>query len=187
MNCSPPTPKLRAGTGFLLSALLGLAQWSAAVAQKKDDCSQYTGVEKEACEKHGITLIDLRLRSREPPSVEAIHRCKEIFETIEYPALLHCKSGADRAGVAAVLYKHFKMGLPIRDAVEQLSLKYLHVKQGKTGMIDFFFETYLKETETSGKPLLQWVDEDYEMERIRAAFTGQWWANILVDKVLRRE
>ncbi len=36
---------------ILLSALLGLAQWSAAVAQKKDDCSQYTGVEKEACEK----------------------------------------------------------------------------------------------------------------------------------------
>src|SRR5690606_40800518 len=110
-------------------------------------------------------LIDLRLRSREPPSIEAIHRCKQIFETIQYPALMHCKSGADRAGVAAVLYKHFKMGLPISSAIEQLSLKYLHVKQGKTGMIDYFFATYLRETMESGKPFLQWVDEDYDHER----------------------
>ncbi len=155
-------------------------------ARGKSDTGYYA-LEKEACEQNGLTLIDLRLRSREPPSIEAIHRCKQIFETIEYPALLHCKSGADRAGVAAVLYKHFKMGLPISEAVEQLSLKYLHVKQGKTGMIDYFFETYLEESEASGKPFIQWVDEDYDQERVKAAFTGQWWANILTDKILRRE
>ncbi len=152
----------------------------------KSDTGYYQ-LEKEACERNGMQLIDLRLRSREPPSKEAIHRCKEIFESIQYPALMHCKSGADRAGVAAVLYKHFKMGLPISDAVEQLSLKYLHVKQGKTGMIDFFFATYLEETKATGKPFLQWVDENYDQERVKAAFVGQWWANILVDKVLRRE
>ncbi len=155
-------------------------------ARGKSDTGYYA-LEKEACEQNGLTLIDLRLRSREPPSIEAIHRCKQIFETIEYPALLHCKSGADRAGVAAVLYKHFKMGLPISEAVEQLSLKYLHVKQGKTGMIDYFFEAYLEESKLSGKPFLQWVDEDYDQERVKAAFTGQWWANILTDKILRRE
>lgn len=153
-------------------------------ARGKSDTGYYA-LEKEACERNDITLIDLRLRSREPPSREHIHRCKQIFETIQYPALLHCKSGADRAGVAAVLYKHFKMGLPIEAAVEQLALKYLHVKQGKTGMIDHFFKTYLEES--NGKPFLQWVDEDYDQERVKAAFRGQWWANILVDKVLRRE
>jgi hypothetical protein len=26
-----------------------------------------------------------------------------------------------------------------------------------------------------------------DFDRVKAAFTGQWWANILVDKVLRRE
>src|SRR5690606_38754872 len=65
-------------------------------ARGKSDTGYYA-LEKEACEQNGLTLIDLRLRSREPPSIEAIHRCKQIFETIEYPALLHCKSGADRA------------------------------------------------------------------------------------------
>jgi hypothetical protein len=71
--------------------------------------------------------------------------------------------------------------------MEQLSLKYLHVKQGKTGMIDFFFTAYLEETREDGKPFLDWVLEDYDQPRVKAAFMGEWWANILVDKILRRE
>ncbi len=147
----------------------------------------YYALEREACEAHGIAMVDARMHSREPPSKAQILRAKELFETIQYPALMHCKSGADRAGVMAVLYKHFAMGAPIEEAVEQLSLKYLHVKQGKTGMIDFFFDTYLNETKGSGKPFLQWVEEDYDHARVKAAFMGEWWANILVDKILRRE
>lgn len=145
----------------------------------------YYALEREACERHGLAMIDFRMFSREPPTRESVREAKALFETIQYPALMHCKSGADRAGVMAVLYKHFKMGAPIEDAVEQLELKYLHVKQGKTGMIDFFFETYLKEG--GGKSFLDWVEQDYDQERVKSSFMGQWWANILVDKVLRRE
>jgi protein tyrosine/serine phosphatase len=147
----------------------------------------YYALEREACARHGVIMIDARMHSREPPSVEQIRKAKELFETIEYPALMHCKSGADRAGVMAVLYRHFKMGMPIADAVEQLSLKYLHVKQGKTGMIDFFFATYLEETKTSGKSFMDWVEQDYDKPKVKEAFMGEWWANILVDKILRRE
>jgi protein tyrosine/serine phosphatase len=147
----------------------------------------YYVLECEACAAHGVDLVDARMHSREPPKVEQILQAKELFETIKYPALMHCKSGADRAGVMAVLYKHFKMGLPIEEAVEQLDLKYLHVRQGKTGMLDFFFATYLEETKESRKPFLQWVLEDYDQPRVKAAFMGEWWANILVDKILRRE
>lgn len=147
----------------------------------------YYALEREACAANGIVMVDARMHSREPPSVEQIRKAKHLFETIEYPALMHCKSGADRAGVMAVLYAHFKMGLPIAEAVEQLSLKYLHVKQGKTGMIDFFFATYLAETEESGKSFIDWVEQDYDKPKVKAAFMGEWWANILVDKILRRE
>jgi protein tyrosine/serine phosphatase len=147
----------------------------------------YYALEREACARHGIEMIDARMHSREPPSRDQIKRAKHLFETIQYPALMHCKSGADRAGVMAVLYKHFAMGMPIAQAVEQLSLKYLHVRQGKTGMIDFFFATYLAETKDSGKPFLEWVEQDYDQPKVKAAFMGEWWANILVDKILRRE
>ncbi len=147
----------------------------------------YYALEREACERNGIALVDQRMHSREPPSKAQILRAKEIFDTIQYPALMHCKSGSDRAGVMAVLYKHFRMGLPIHQAVEQLSFKYLHVRQGKTGMIDFFFATYLAETKENGKTLLEWAEQDYDPARVKAAFMSDWWANILVDRVLRRE
>lgn len=147
----------------------------------------YYLLEREACERHGLALVDFRMHSREPPSREQVRGAKQTLDAIAYPALMHCKSGADRAGVMAVLYKHFRMGLPIAEAVEQLGLKYLHVKQGKTGMLDFFFATYLEETKQTGKPFLAWVEEDYDKERVKAAFMGEWWANILVDKILRRE
>ena len=147
----------------------------------------YYALEKEACARYGIEMIDARMHSREPPSRAQILQAKRLFETIKYPALMHCKSGADRAGAMAVLYKHFAMGAPIEDAMEQLSLKYLHVRQGKTGVIDFFFATYLAETKESGKLFLDWVEQDYDQAKVKASFLGEWWANILVDKILRRE
>jgi protein tyrosine/serine phosphatase len=147
----------------------------------------YYALEQHACAENGIALVDHRMHSREPPSRDQIRRAKEIFDSIEYPALMHCKSGADRAGAMAVLYAHFRMGKPISEAIEQLSFKYLHVKQGKTGMIDFFFQTYLDETRESGKPFMQWVEEDYDKAKVKSSFMGSWWANILVDRILRRE
>jgi protein tyrosine/serine phosphatase len=147
----------------------------------------YYVLEREACAAHGLALVDARMHSREPPSVEQVLAAKEIFATIAYPALMHCKSGADRAGVMAVLYVHFRQGKPIAEAMGQLSLKYLHVRQGKTGMLDFFFETYLEETRASGKSFIDWAREDYDQARVKAAFMSSWWANVLVDKILRRE
>ena len=73
----------------------------------------YYLLEKEACEALGLTLIDYRVFSRDTPKKQAIHDLKKIFETLEYPAVMHCKSGADRTGLAGVLYKHFHMGLPM--------------------------------------------------------------------------
>jgi protein tyrosine/serine phosphatase len=149
--------------------------------------SGFYALEREACERHGLVLIDARMHSREPPNRDQVKRAKELFASIAYPALMHCKSGADRAGAMAVLYKHFKMGLPIEQAVEQLGLKYLHVKQGKTGVIDYFFERYLDDSRLSGKSFLQWVDEDYDQKAMKRAFVSEWWASILVDRILRRE
>jgi uncharacterized protein (TIGR01244 family) len=147
----------------------------------------YYALEREACAAHGLKLVDLRLHSREPPRKDQILAAKALFESVQYPALMHCKSGADRAGVMAVLYEHFRAGKPIDEAMKQLSLKYLHVKQGKTGMIDFFFQTYIDETKASGKPFMQWVEDDYDPAKVKSDFMSVWWANILVDKILRRE
>ena len=148
----------------------------------------YYLLEKEACEALGLTLIDYRVFSRDTPKKQAIHDLKKIFETLEYPAVMHCKSGADRTGLAGVLYKHFHMGLPIETALEQLRLKYLHVRQGKTGMIDFFFEDFVRYQDGGGAlSFLGWVDEIYDPAEVKARFMSGWIGNALTDKILRRE
>lgn len=144
----------------------------------------YYALEREACERHGVELIDVRMFSREAPSTAQVRHAKALFETIKYPALMHCKSGADRAGAMAVLYKHLKMGVPIADAVEQLSVKYLHVKHGKTGVIDYFFERYL--AEAKGRSFLDWVEET-DPKAIKKAFSHKLSAHIPLDALLRRE
>lgn len=148
----------------------------------------YYWLEREACADLGLALVDAPLGSREAPSVERVLRAKTIFESIEYPALMHCKSGADRAGLMAVLYQHFRQGLPIETARAQLALKYLHVRHGKTGLLDYVFERYLEETRATGESFLDWVQSPaYDPARMKADFRPSFWGNVLVDAVLRRE
>jgi protein tyrosine/serine phosphatase len=147
----------------------------------------YYLLEREACERSGIKLVDFQMFSRDAPSRENVLAAKEMFDQIAYPALMHCKSGADRAGVTAVLYKHFREGEPIEKAVEQLSRKYLHIREGKTGVLDFFFETYLKEGAPKGLSFIDWVKTDYDRAELKARFLKSWKSKMNLDQLLRRE
>ncbi|MEQ9315474.1 MAG: sulfur transferase domain-containing protein [Henriciella sp.] len=147
----------------------------------------YYLLEKEACEAAGITLIDFQVFSRDTPKVETILAARELFETIEYPALMHCKSGADRAGLMSALYMIFRRDMPVGKALEQLSGKYLHVKSGKTGMLDAFFEAYLEATQDKAKPFLAWVKEDYDPAEVKARFLKSFGNRFQLDRLLRRE
>ena len=101
-------------------------------------------LEAKACENAGITLINTRVHSRGLPTAEQINLLKELVEEFETPALAHCKSGADRAGIFAVLYCHFRLGQPIDDAKDQLHWTYGHFRSAKTGILDHFFESYIQ-------------------------------------------
>ena len=147
----------------------------------------YYALEKEACAQHGLTLVDFRMYSRDTPKKDKIHGLIKIFEEIEYPAMMHCKSGADRTGITGVLYRHFHMGVPIEEAIEQLKFKYLHVKAGKTGMLDFFFDDYIEYAKTHDISFIDWVDTVYDPADVKARFMSGWIGNILSEKVMRRE
>jgi protein tyrosine/serine phosphatase len=144
-------------------------------------------LEKEACEKHGITLINFRVYSRDVHTVEKIKAAKALFESIDYPAVMHCKSGADRTGFMGVLYRHFHMGDSIEDALaRELTLKKLHVRQGKTGMLDFFFEDYLRYAKKNDISFMEWVETIYDAPDVKARFMEQWSGNPITE-ILRRE
>ncbi len=144
-------------------------------------------LEREACEAHGMILINFRMFSRDTHTVAKLRAAKELFETIEYPAVMHCKSGADRTGIMGVLYKHFKMGETIEQAIEQLSLKYMHVKQGKTGMLDFFFENYIAYNAKSPIDFMDWVETVYDPADVKSRFMSGRVGSFVTDTVLNRE
>ena len=60
-------------------------------------------LQREACAQQGLNLVEFVLRSREAPSKETILAAKAFFDGVQYPAVMHCKSGADRAGLGAAL------------------------------------------------------------------------------------
>lgn len=147
----------------------------------------YYLLEKEACEENGVELIDFQVYSRDTPTTERAFEAKALFDRIAYPAVMHCKSGADRAGLMSVLYMIFRQGEPVSSAVQQLSKKYLHMREGKTGLLDAFFETYLKaETETR-IGFEDWLKTEYDREQVKADFLNSGQGKLRLDWFLRRE
>ena len=98
----------------------------------------------------------------------------DMADGLDYPALAHCKTGADRAGLFAAAFLHGVEGRPVGLAQRQLSLRYGHFRQAKTGILDFFFERYVRDT--GGQGFRRWIEEDYDPAALKADFMSQWWA-----------
>ncbi len=148
----------------------------------------FQALETWACQHLGLTLEKFTVTSRDVPSAEAILAAKALFDRIEYPALMHCKSGADRAGIMSVLYRHLHLGHPMREAVSELGLRTLHMKAGKTGVLDYIFERYFQEGEPAGLTFLEWTQSPaYDPVQIKADFKASWWGTLLTEKIFRRE
>ena len=148
------------------------------------NCSSFF-LEKETCKKHNIKLINFPVTSRAAPKVETILAAKKLFNEIEYPVIMHCKSGADRAGLMSALYLILHKNISVDEAKKQLSFKYLHIKHAKTGILDAFFESYLKENKN--QDFLDWVKNDYDPEKLKLSFKVKKLSEILSTYILRRE
>jgi len=144
-------------------------------------------LEIEACEKSGMILRSFVLRSRGLPSREHIMSMKGFFESIEYPVLFHCKSGADRAGLMAAIYLVFAEGRLVSEARRQLGLKFGHIRLSKTGVLDALFDAYQADTANTPISLEEWIETRYDPETITNSFHASGFWSLVVDKVLRRE
>lgn len=147
----------------------------------------YYELEHHTCREIGLDIVDLPWGSREAPFVERIEQLIEVFNSIEYPAFMHCKSGADRAGIVAVFYRLLHEGVPFEEAVDQLSIKYGHMKQGKTGMLDHFFDLYRQRNAEEPIAFMDWVRNEYDRQACHDSFMASWWGSLITEKILRRE
>ena len=143
-------------------------------------------LEREACARSGLAFHNFVLRSRSLPSRDELRAAMRLFETLDYPVLFHCKSGADRAGFMAALYLVLAEGRPVAEARRQLSWRFGHVRHGPTGVLDAFFDAY--ERETRGRvPLAEWIERGYDREGVIRSHRATRLGRLLSDRLLRRE
>ena len=92
--------------------------------------------------ENNVRHYDLRLDASKSPDREQINRLISIFRSAERPVLLHCKAGADRAGLASAIWLTVIDGRPKSEADDQLSIKYGHMPVGPTQAMDRFFSKW---------------------------------------------
>jgi protein tyrosine phosphatase (PTP) superfamily phosphohydrolase (DUF442 family) len=135
----------------------------------------------------GLAHIDAPFESRGAPHKDRILRLAAIFQDMQEPALIHCKSGADRTGLAAGLWLMLQVR-PVAEALAQLSLRHGHVAASRTGILDAFFKSFAVFQQANPEiPFLEWVQGTYDEAALRESFSSNPWADRLVDQVLRRE
>ncbi len=140
---------------------------------------------RDAAGRLGLIHIDMAFESRGAPHRDRILRFAEIYRTLQTPALMHCKSGADRAGLASALAIIFEGGTSAQ-ALRQLSLRFGHFKRSKTGILDAFFLLYAEQAE-GRVPFLDWVRDQYDEDKLRASFRVHGLSSFVNDHILARE
>jgi protein tyrosine phosphatase (PTP) superfamily phosphohydrolase (DUF442 family) len=133
-------------------------------------------LERRACEAAGISLVQFPVQARQLPSRATLLALPQLFESIAYPALFHCKSGSDRTGLIAALYLLHR-GRPLAEARRQLDLRFGHLTFTRAGILGALFDAY--EREADGRSFLDWVRNGYDPQAIQRQFRaeGLWrWA-----------
>ncbi|MEO6298774.1 MAG: tyrosine-protein phosphatase [Paracoccaceae bacterium] len=126
--------------------------------------------EEEACRETGMALYNLQLYAKQPPSREKLKQLLDLFQTIPKPMLFHCKSGADRTGLAAALYLLTIENCPIAEAQRQLSRRYLHVENSRAGIQDHLLRLYARAFADTGISFRDWLHSGYDPAVVSASF-----------------
>ena len=130
-------------------------------------------LEKEKCDELGLVLINCSMWARAFTPKKYFIELFDNFDKIEKPFVVHCKSGADRASIAAAFYQIYIHGYSVKQTRDQFSIKYLHLKFTKTGLLDFLMDTYEREGESKGIKLRDWIADHYDAESLEKQFLAK--------------
>jgi protein tyrosine/serine phosphatase len=118
--------------------------------------------EQAACEELGLELRFIRLRTGKLPQRETLLELLDLFREMPKPMLVHCKSGADRTGLAVTLYRHVIKGEPLETARKSLHWSYGHLSFGRAGAVHRILDAYAQANERSGVTFEDWLRESYD-------------------------
>ena len=129
--------------------------------------------ERESCQALGMKLVSVKMSARRAPRASTLEELMTAFETMEKPVLMHCKSGADRTGLAAALYLMLYEGVPVEIASKELSIRYLHLRKTYTGVLDHFFDVYAARNAQSPIPIDEWIRTEYDRDAVKESFAAK--------------
>jgi protein tyrosine/serine phosphatase len=125
--------------------------------------------EVESCARLGLELVSIALQARAPAPKDQLLRLFAAFDTMPRPFVMHCKSGADRAGLASALYV-LDQGGSVTEAKKELSFRYLHIKFTDTGIQDHLLELFEQRLVQGPISIRDWVTTEYDPEALAASF-----------------
>ena len=96
------------------------------------------------CRQNGLAHIDLRFPNKNQPSGIQLRILMQTFRTAPRPILIHCRSGADRTGLASAIWLYSMEGLTADDADRQLSWYYGHFSAFGSGVMDDCFAGWVR-------------------------------------------
>ncbi|MDB5308916.1 MAG: hypothetical protein JWO38_3118 [Gemmataceae bacterium] len=129
------------------------------------DTDWYMG-ESRATHAAGVCQEDVALSAKRLPAPNEVRRLIEVLDHTEYPVLIHCQRGADRTGLVATAAVLLHTNATLAEARRQLWPRYGHIRGGRTGVIDQFFDYYeawLESTRQEHTPdrFRKWAEEVY--------------------------
>jgi protein tyrosine phosphatase (PTP) superfamily phosphohydrolase (DUF442 family) len=108
----------------------------------------------------GLVRQNIPMSPTRLPTPEAIAALVERFDRGPYPMLVHCEEGADRTGLATVVWQVLHGGRSLGEArASDLSLRTGHFAWGQAHAMDDFFDLYTRTA--SGSSLREWMLEIY--------------------------
>lgn len=132
--------------------------------------------EAEACDRYGLTLQSIKMDARRAPTRERIQELLALFDTLERPFLMHCKSGADRAGFASAVYLLHVQGAPVSKALRQMSVRHMHVDFTRTGVLDYILNVFAARQNFGRILFADWIATEYDHNVLQKSFdTRQAW------------
>ena len=142
----------------------------------------YALFEEDSCKNLGLDLISVPFSGSSAPQPEKLLEIIDIMEKIPKPFVLHCKSGADRAGLVSAMYLIVQKKLSVTEAKKQLSFKYLHLDFTKTGILDYILDVFSQRLKIENIDFLDWVKQEYNAEILNSSFKSRIeWKTAAID------
>ena len=133
----------------------------------------YALFEEEYCKKLDLNLAYTPISSSSAPAPELLINIINVMRELPKPFVLHCKSGADRAGLVSALYLIAEKEQSVQEAKRQLSFKYLHLDFTKTGILDYIFGVFSERLEIGNINFLDWLKKEYNAEILNSSYKSR--------------